>query len=109
MTRSDPSDVAVFSRTARHLAATTYRSPRGAHAAAAFARSHLWIRSSTATAGLSSRDNDTCSATNDSADGDFGPYYPGGTGCGMETVKVRQPEGCASTPSVSSALGPQRS
>jgi hypothetical protein len=28
-------------------------------------------------------------ATNDSAHGDFGPYYPRGTGCRMETVMVR--------------------
>jgi hypothetical protein len=37
--------------------------------------------------------NDSCIATNDSSPGDFGPYYPGGTGCRMETVKVRQPDG----------------
>ena len=29
------------------------------------------------------------SATNDSAHRDFGPYYPGGTGCRMKTVKLR--------------------
>jgi hypothetical protein len=29
------------------------------------------------------------SATNDSAQGDFDPYYPGGTGCRMKTVKLR--------------------
>ena len=32
--------------------------------------------------------NDSCSATNASATGDFGPYYPGGYGCRMETVRV---------------------
>ena len=29
--------------------------------------------------------NDSRSATNDSSPGDFGPYYPGGMGCRMET------------------------
>jgi hypothetical protein len=33
--------------------------------------------------------NGSRSATNDSAPGDFGPYHPGGTGCRIETVKVR--------------------
>ena len=36
------------------------------------------------------------------------PTTPGGTGCRMETVEVATGR-CASTPSVSSALGPQRS
>ena len=33
--------------------------------------------------------NDSRSATNGSVPGDFGPYSLGGTGCRMETVKVR--------------------
>jgi uncharacterized protein YegP (UPF0339 family) len=66
------------------------------------------VRSSTATAGFPAGTNDSCSATNDSSAGDFGPYYSGGTGCRMETVRVAAGR-CASTPSVSSALGGQRS
>jgi hypothetical protein len=39
--------------------------------------------------GVPAGTNDSRRATNDSAHGDFGPYYPGGTGCRMETVKLR--------------------
>ena len=38
--------------------------------------------------------NDSRSATNDSVPGDFGPYSLGGTGCRMETVKVRAARRC---------------
>ena len=52
--------------------------------------------------------NDSCSATNDSSPGDFGPYYPGGTGCRMETVRVRSRKVRINTVG-ESALGSQRS
>jgi hypothetical protein len=52
--------------------------------------------------------NDTRSATNASSPGDFGPYYPGGTGCRMETVKVRSRKVHINTVG-EFCLGPQRS
>ena len=47
----------------------------------------------TGKAGIPAGSNDSRHATNDPAPGDFGPYHLEGTGCQMETMRVRGRKG----------------